>query len=169
MSKILEAVYDYVKTYSGLDENFIFQGGNNMSALPKNHNNFAVLNLLNITQVGTNEKEYTDNSVKITCTLRAGVQVDVYGDTMEQAQKAVQSLHSLFRDSTACEFFIPLGFTPLYAEDIKPVFVTDSSNQYVPRLTMTLYFGFKNIIEQPYDTFTSATVDVVNVDEKFKP
>ena len=81
----------------------------------------------------------------------------------------MQPLQSLFRGIVACDFFIPLGFTPLYADDVKPVFITDSSNQYVPRVTTTLYFTYKNIIEQPYDTFTSANVDVVNVDVKFKP
>lgn len=169
MSKILESVYDYVKEFSGLDEDFIFQGGNNSSVLPKAHNRFAVLNLLNIMQVGTNEEEYTDHGVRITSTLQASVQVDMYGDSLEEAQSAMQPLQSLFRGIVACDFFIPLGFTPLYADDVKPVFITDSSNQYVPRVTTTLYFTYKNIIEQPYDTFTSANVDVVNVDVKFKP
>lgn len=169
MSKILEAVYDYVKEFSGLDEDFIFQGGNNSSALPKAHNRFAVINLLNIIQVGTNEEEYTEQGVRITSTLQASVQVDVYGDSLEEAQSAMQPLQSLFRGIVACDFFIPLGVSPLYADDVKPVFITDSSNQYVPRVTTTLYFTYKNIIEQPYDTFTSANVDVVNVDVKFKP
>lgn len=166
---LLEAVYSYVNKYGNISEDFIFQGGNNMSALPKGHNRFAVLNLLNIMQVGTNAEEYTDQGVRIISTLRASVQVDMYGDSLEEAQSAMQPLHSLFRGIVACDFFIPLGFTPLYADDVKPVFITDSSNLYVPRVTTTLYFTYKNIIEQPYDTFTSANVDVVNVDVKFKP
>lgn len=168
MSKILEAVFDYVKEFSGLEEDSIFQGGNNMSALPKKKS-FAVINLLNIMQVGTNEEEYTEQGVRITSTLQASVQVDVYGNSLEEAQNTMQPLQSLFRGTVACDFFIPLGFTPLYADDVKPVFITDSSNQYVPRVTTTLYFAYKNIIEKTYDTFTSANLDVVNVDVKFKP
>lgn len=166
---LLECVYLYIKELSGIEPDHIFQGGNNSAALPQKDNNFAVINIISNTLVGTNEHKYTDSSVIVTSSFKTAVQIDVYGNSFEEAQNNMLPLHSLFRDGVACDFFIPKGYAPLYADDVKPVHVVDASNQYVPRLTATFWFTHKNSIEKPCDTFSNANVDVANVDVKFKP
>ncbi len=166
---LLDAVYEYVKNKSNLEENCIFQGGNNFSHLPKEHNNFAILTLLSLQQIGTNQETYHNDTIIIESLIKIGVQVDIYGNTLLEAWQNMLSTHSLFHDHVACNFFIPLGYTPLYADEIKVINTVDSSNQYVPRLTTTFYFSYKNINVIPFDFFDSVKVNVVNVDVKFPP
>ncbi len=166
---LLDTVYLYIKEFSSLEADHIFQGGVNSAALPQKDNNFAVINIISDTLVGTNEHEYTDSSVIVTSSFKTAGQIDVYGNSLKEAQSNMLPLHSLFRDDIACDFFIPKGYAPLYADEIKVMHVVDASNQYVPRLTATFWFTYKNSIKKPCDTFSSANVDVANVDVKFKP
>lgn len=166
---LLESVYQYVKFAGRLQEDCIFQGGNNSARLPKKHNNFAVINLINLRQIGTNEQIYTDNSVIITSTMQAGVQVDMYGNSLELARQNIEPVHNLFHDVIACDFFAPYGFTPLYADDLQVMLISDESKQYVPRILTTLYFNYKNTVELPYQTFSAVTPNIMNVDVKFPP
>lgn len=166
---LLEAVYLYIKEFSSLEADHIFQGGVNSAALPQKDNNFAVINGISDVPVGTNTHKYTDAAVIVTSSFKAAVQVDVYGNSLKEAQSNMLPLHSLFRDDIACDFFIPRRYAPLYADEIKVMHVVDASNQYVPRLTATFWFTYKNSIEKPCATFSNAAVDVANVDVKFKP
>lgn len=166
---LLEAVYLYIKEFSSLEADHIFQGGVNSAALPQKDNNFAVINCISDVSVGTNTHEYTDTAVIVTSSYKAAVQVDVYGNSLKEAQSNMLPLHSLFRDDIACDFFIPKGYAPLYADEIRIMHVVDASKQYVPRLTATFWFTYKNSIEKPCATFSNADVDVANVDVKFKP
>ncbi len=166
---LLESVYQYVKFAGRLQEDCIFQGGNNSAHLPKKHNNFAVINLINLRKIGTNEQVYTDNSVIVTSTMQAGVQVDMYGNSLELARQNIEPVHNLFHDVIACDFFAPHGFTPLYADDLQVMLISDESKQYVPRILTTLYFNYKNTVELPYQTFSAVTPNIMNVDVKFPP
>ena len=166
---LLECVYLYVMEFCGIEADHIFQGGVNSATLPQKDNNFAVINIINDVSVGTNTHEYTDTAVMVTSSFKAAVQLDVYGNSLKEAQSNMLPLHSLFRDDIACDFFIPKGYSPLYADEIKVMHVVDASNQYVPRLTATFYFTYKDSIEKPCATFSNAAVDVANVDVKFKP
>ncbi len=166
---LLECVYLYVKEFCGIEADHIFQGGVNSAALPQKDNNFTVINIISDVSVGTNTHEYTDTAVMVTSSFKTAVQIDVYGNSLKEAQSNMLPLHSLFRDGIACDFFIPKGYSPLYADEIRVMHVVDSSNQYVPRLTATFWFTHKNSIEKPCDTFSNANVDVANVDVKFKP
>ena len=166
---MLECDYLDVKEFCGIEADHIFQGGVNSATLPQKDNNFAVINIINDVSVGTNTHEYTDTAVMVTSSFKAAVQLDVYGNSLKEAQSNMLPLHSLFRDDIACDFFIPKGYSPLYADEIKVMHVVDASNQYVPRLTATFYFTYKDSIEKPCATFSNAAVDVANVDVKFKP
>ncbi len=161
---LLAAVYEYVKKYSTLPENCIFQGGNNFSHLPPKQNNFTVISLLNISQEGTSAYAYADDSVTVSNTLKAAVQVDIYGNTLPEAYANMEKVHGYFRGQLACDFFIPRGFEPLYADDVKEIMIPDVSRKYVPRLTTSLYFAYKSVLREPYKTFNNAEIHIKNVD-----
>lgn len=158
-----EAVYLYIKKYSAIPENCIFQGGTNFAHLPQKQNTFAVINPLFQSLEGTSRYVYENDTLIVMNTVKSAVQVDIYGNTLQEAAANMEKVHGYFRGALACDFFIPLGYEPLYADDVKEIMLPDVSVKYVPRLTTTLYFASKSMLQEPYEGFDTLSYKIVNV------
>lgn len=82
------------------------------------------------------------------------VQVDVYSDHPETARMRAESVATVARTVSGCDFFQKYGLSSLYADDVRNTTVVVDENQYVQRWTTTLHITYTHVVKLDVEALT---------------
>jgi hypothetical protein len=174
-----ETVYKAVKDFellmmSGLEATHIIAGNQNNLSLPDSRD-YVVNTIIAHREIGTPVESYEwDTATQkmdavVSRLVEMSVQVDVYSDHPETARMRAESVATVARTVSGCDFFQKYGLSSLYADDVRNTTVVVDENQYVQRWTTTLHITYTHVVRLDVESTDAVNVGVYNVDVRFPP
>ena len=175
-----ETVYKAVKDFElllmqpAIAANQILAGNQNNLSLP-NSRDYVINTIVLHREIGTPVEDYVWDeetqamSAVISRLVEMTVQADVYSDKPESARMRAESLASVARTTSGCDFFYQYGISSLYAEDPRNTTAVIDEDQYVQRWTTSLHLTYTHKVRLNVDSLNAVDVGVHNVDVRFPP
>jgi hypothetical protein len=150
----------------------VIPGNANDQSLPADGGDFCIYTPLFMGRRGTNVEEWQKapvDAVNYSEYVETVWQIDCFSQSMVYAQQMAQTFELIARSEAGVNFFKPLYIDCLFAENVRNLSLIVDAKKYVARWSLELHLGFRKQVQVQFDYFTSATVNVVNVDVKFPP
>ena len=174
-----ETVYKAVKDFellmmSGLEATHVIAGNQNNLSLPDSRD-YVVNTIIAHREIGTPVEAYEwDTATQkmdavVSRLVEMSVQVDVYSDHPETARMRAESVATVARTVSGCDFFQKYGLSSLYADDVRNTTVVVDENQFVQRWTTTLHITYTHVVRLDVESTDAVHVGVHNVDVRFPP
>jgi len=174
-----ETVYKAVKDFellmmSGLEATHVIAGNQNNLSLPDSRD-YVVNTIIAHREIGTPVESYEwDTATQkmdavVSRLVEMSVQVDVYSDHPETARMRAESVATVARTVSGCDFFQKYGLSSLYADDVRNTTVVVDENQFVQRWTTTLHITYTHVVRLDVESTDAVHVGVHNVDVRFPP
>ena len=167
---MLTAVNDFILQYTDIEQDNLYRGYQNRSALPQT-NDYCFYWITGAKRVGTNVNEYTDRQKASLNTLNEySVTIDFCGDDQEKQEERALNLAVLGRSEYACNFFKTYGINFNFADDVQYLPFVDENKQFVHRYRITLHLTrWDNLTLEQENANTVTVTKVVNVDVAYPP
>lgn len=170
---IYTAVSDFISKFAvpTFPETNIFCAVQNRYTLPKDSNEYAILQILrqsrrgrNITNFDASKAQHNEDGLLTASELvEVEVQVDFYSSD-DMARDRAQTIETLCSDGVACDFFKKYGIGCLYATDIQNLSSIGDSDQYVNRFMTVLHLSYWHNVRTELPWFSHADVHAVAYD-----
>lgn len=150
----------------------VIPGNANDQSLPADGGDFCVFTPIFFGRKGTNVEDWETepiDALRYSEFVETVWQVDCFSRSMVRAQQLAQTYELIARSEAGVNFFKPLYIDCLFAENVRNLSLIVDSKKYVARWSLELHLGCWKQVQVQFDYFTSATVNVVNVDVKFPP
>ena len=168
ITMVLEAVNDYILQYTDVQQDNLFRGYQNRSALPQTQD-YTMYWLGDNTRIGTNVDEYKDFEATIHALREYTVNIDFCGDDQSSIEKRATNLAVLGRSYISVNFFKTYGITFNYAEEVKYLPFVDETEQYVHRYRIVLHLSRWDNVIVPQQTAIVVEPHIENVDVHHEP
>lgn len=165
---VLEAVNDYILQYTNVQQDNLFRGYQNRSALPQTQD-YTMYWLGDNTRIGTNVDEVKDTETTVNSLREYTVNIDFCGNDQEVVEERAKNLAVLGRSYFSVDFFKSYGITFNYAEEVKYLPFVDETEQYVHRYRIVLHLTRWDKVVVPQQTAIVVEPRIENVDEHHKP
>ncbi len=106
-----------------------------------------------------------DGSVQIEAGMQLNVQMDFYG---ANGGDWAAILSTIWRSEYACDQLAP-ECAPLYADEGRMIPLTTGEEQYLERWTVSAVLQYNPVTTTLQQFAGTATVDLINVDERYPP
>ena len=97
------------------------------------------------------------------------LQIDCYSSSPVHAMSRAQTFETMARSEAGVDFLKARHIDCLYADSVRNLTNLLDSGKPVPRWSLELHVGYWKQLQTDQDYFTSADVDVINVDVRFPP
>ena len=165
---MLKAVNNYILQYTDVQQDNLFRGYQNRSALPKTQD-YTMYWISDIKRVGTNVDEVKDLKTDVHALNEYKVTIDFCGNNQATLEERAASLAVLGRSFYSVNYFKTYGITFLYAEDVQYLPYVDEQSQYVHRYRIVLHLSRWDTVTINQETAIHANVYVENVDSHHTP
>lgn len=175
-----EAVYKAVKDFElllmqpSISANQILAGNQNNLSLPSTRD-YVINTIIQHREIGTPVETYVWDDAsqsmvaEIARLIEMTVQTDVYSDKPEAARMRAESLATVARTTSGCDFFYQYGISSLYADDPRNTTAVIDEDQFVQRWTTSLHLTYTHKVRLNVDSINAVTVGVQNVDVRYPP
>lgn len=174
-AQLFTAVESFLLNFSTpelADVAHVIPGFVNDQSFPSDGKEYCVYTPLFMTRRGTGVEDWSEGQLEQMNYLEyveTVWQIDCFSKSMVFAQQMAQTFELIARTPTGVDFFKPLYIDCLYAEGLRNLSFVLDSKKYVSRWSLELHLGFWKQIQVQLPFFSTATVDLVNVDVKFPP
>lgn len=146
----------------------VIQGLGNRATLPVGP--FIAMTAILTKRLATNQDSYVDpvssiGTRAVQQSMQVDVQLDFYGP--KAGDWAVMAT-TLLRDDYGCDALAPVA-APLHADDAMQAPFVSGEEQYVSRWIVTASLAYNPVTTIPQQFADAAVVDLINVDERYKP
>lgn len=175
-----ETVYKAVKDFElllmqpDIKDAQILTGNENNLSLP-NTREYVINTIIGHREIGTPVETYEWNeetqamSAIVSRLIEMSIQVDAYSNRPEKARMRAETLATVARTPSGCDFFYRYGISSMYADDPRNTTVVIDENQFVQRWTTTLHISYTHKVRLDVDSLNAVNVGVYNVDVRFPP
>jgi hypothetical protein len=153
------------------DGRHVIPGYADDQTLPEGDNEFFVYAPVSSTRQGTNIEQWHDTE-DVTGQkeyVETVIQVDCYSASPVYAMRRAQTIETMTRSEPAVRFLADYGVNPLYADAPRNLSRVIDSGRYVSRWAVDIHVGYWRRVDTQVEYFTSAQVDVQNVDVRYPP
>ena len=165
---VLDAVNDFILQYTDVEQEKLFRGYQNRSALPQTQD-YTLFYMDSTNRVGTNVDHVEDLKTTVHALREYIVTIDFCGDNQEVIEGRATNLAVLGRSFFAVNFFKTYGITFNYADEVQYLPFTDDTEQYVHRYRLALHLSRWDAVEVNTQSAIVADVYIENVDAHHKP
>ena len=165
---VLDAVNDFILQYTDVEQEKLFRGYQNRSALPQTQD-YTLFYMDSTNRVGTNVDHVEDLKTTVHALREYVVNIDFCGDNQEVIEGRATNLAVLGRSFFAVNFFKTYGITFNYADEVQYLPFTDDTEQYIHRYRIVLHLARWDSVTIKQDTAIKADVYIENVDAHHKP
>lgn len=175
-----ETVYKAVKDFElllmqpNISTAQILAGNQNNLSLPATRD-YVINTIVLHREIGTPVENYVWDETsqamvaEIARLIEMTVQADVYSDKPEAARMRAESLATVARTTSGCDFFYRYGISSLYADDPRNTTAVIDEDQFVQRWTTSLHLTYTHKVQLNVDSINAVTVGVQNVDVRYPP
>ena len=170
LQQLYEAMQPLVMNVTGLGQAVVIQGLPNRAAMPPASPGYVSMTVTRTKRLRYNIDTWDiTNPAPATLQLEQGtevrMQLDCYGAS---AGDWATMLSTVLKDPVGVGQLLP-ACAPLYAEDPILAPLDDSEEQYEQRWIVGAILQYNPVVSVPQDFMSSATVELVNVDEAYPP
>lgn len=139
--------------------------------LPADGNDCCVVTPIAQRRSGTNIERYPEGEEvqELLEHVELDVQIDCYSNNEFDALDRAATYETIGRSAIGVKFFERFNIGLLYTDSSQNLSSVLDSDRYVSRWTLTLHLSYWKTVKLGQDFFKTITIDVANVDVKFKP